>query len=239
MVDNLVQTAHHHTVSSFDQQLTALIDKLIKMGELTTEMLNLSRKALDNPSDEIVLEAKTTDKKINALDFELQQEATKIIALRQPMGVDLRFVISTLKIASSLERMGDLAKSSCRKSVKINPHVSVDIRNDLKEMNALANRMTYAVMNSFRDLNAEKALEVLEQDNEVDALYHKLLSSVQSHIKQNPDAIPAFADIIFSAKNFERIGDHCTKIADLVSYIATGEMNTKKKKAQAPKKDNQ
>jgi len=239
MTDNLVQTAHHHTVASFDQQLTSLIGKLIKMGEITSEMLNLSRKALDKPTEEIILEARTTDKKINALDFELQQEATKIIALRQPLGVDLRFVISTLKIASSLERMGDLAKSSCKKSAKIHPHTSADIKNDLKEMNALANRMTNSVMSALRDLNAEKAQEVLEQDNEVDTLYHKLLSSVQAHIKQNPDSIPAFADIIFSAKNFERIGDHCTKIADLVSYIATGEMNTKKKKTQAPKKDSQ
>jgi phosphate transport system protein len=237
MPENLVQSAHHHTVGSFDQQLNDVIAKILKMGELAGEMLNLSRKALDNPSDEVVQEARTTDKKINALDFELQQEATKIIALRQPMGVDLRFVISTLKVASSLERIGDLAKSTCKKSGKINQHVSPALRSDLKEMNALANRILNAVMVAFRDLDQEKAEAVLKQDDEIDTLYHNLLRNMQTHIKDHPEAIPAFADIIFAAKNFERIGDHCTKLADLAIYIATGQMAGKKKKAQSEPKN--
>mgnify|MGYP000538246326 CR=1 FL=1 len=237
MPDNLVQTAHHHTVSAFDQELTSIIGKILKMGEHVDEMLNLSRKALDNPSDEILETVRATDKKVNALDFELQTDATKIIALRQPMGVDLRFVISTLKIASSMERMGDLVKSTCKKSGKFHSHVSQEIRRDLREMNALTSRMLNATMNAFRDLSAEKANEVLEQDNEVDTLYHKLLNSVQVHIKEHPEAIPAFADIIFTAKNYERMGDHSTKVADLVHYIASGQMMKKKKKAEPLKKD--
>ena len=237
MPDKLVQTAHHHTVSSFDNELTSIIDKIIKMGEHVSEMLNLSRKALDNPNEDILNTVRAIDKKVNALDLELQTDATKIIALRQPLGVDLRFVISTLKIASSMERMGDLAKSSCKKSEKFYPHVSTEIRNDIKEMNALVNRMLNAAMVAFRDLSAEKAIEVREQDNDIDALYSKLLTNVQVHIKDHPEAIPSFADIIFAAKNYERFGDHCSKIADLVHYIATGKMITKQKKAE-PLKDN-
>ncbi len=240
MPDNLVQTAHHHTVSAFDQELTNIIEKILKMGEHVTEMLNLSRKALDNPSEEILETVRSTDKKVNALDLELQTEATKIIALRQPMGVDLRFVISTLKIASSMERMGDLVKSTCKKSGKFHSHVSSEIRRDLREMNALGSRMLTSVMTAFRDLSAEKAINVREQDNEIDTLYSTLLKSVQVHIKEHPEAIPAFADIIFTAKNYERFGDHCSKVADLVHYIASGKMITKQKKAEplADKKDN-
>lgn len=236
MPDKLVQTAHQHTSSAFDQELTSMIDKIIKMGEHISEMLNLSRKALDKPSEEIMANVKATDKKVNALDLELQTEATKTIALRQPMGVDLRFVISTLKIASSMERMGDLAKSSCKKSEKFYSHASAEIRSDLKEMNTLADRMLSSAMTAFRDLSPEKAVNVREQDNEIDNLYSKLLKSVQTHISSHPEAIPSFADIIFAAKNYERFGDHCSKVADLVYYIASGKMATKEKKAK-PLKD--
>ena len=95
--------------------------------------------------------------------------------------------------------------------------------NDLKEMNALATKMVNAVNTAFRELNAKKASAILEQDDAIDNVYHKLLTDIQAHVKEHPELITNFADIIFTAKNLERVGDHCTKIADLVHYIASGE----------------
>ena len=230
MVEHIVQNTHH-IVSAYDSELKEMVTDILAMSEKVLEMMNFSRKALDQATDEIVTDSKALDKEINALDFGLQKKATKLIALRQPMGVDLRFVVSTLKIASSLERMGDLAKSTCKKANKFGNLTTKEVNNDLREMNALATKMLHDVMIAFRDSDLEKASSVMDQDSEVDDVYHQLLRDVQVLVRQNPDAIPAFADIIFSAKNFERIGDHCTKIADLVHYITSGQYVAKAHKA--------
>lgn len=226
----------NHIVSAYDSELKELIADITEMGDKVLGMMNFARKALDNPSDELVADARALDKKINTLDFGLQKKAVKLIALRQPMGVDLRFVVSTLKIASSMERMGDLAKSTCRKAGKFCSVTSGDVNNDLKEMNALATHMLNNVLTAFRDMDVEKANQVFEEDTDLDDTYKKLLKDVQVLVKNNTDAIPAFADIIFAAKNFERIGDHCSKIADHVHYITSGQFVAKTKKAEARKK---
>ncbi len=235
MSENFVKTTHH-IVGAFDNELKELSSKILEMADKVLEMLEFSRRALDTPSDELTQQARELDWIINDLDADLQNRATRIMALRQPMGVDLRFVVSTLKIASSLERMGDLAKASCRKSSRFVTKSSNDVNNDLKEMNAHVTKMLNDVVSAFRDMDISKANEVLEQDNKVDDVYHRLLKDVQIHVEKNPDAIPAFADIIFTAKNLERIGDHCTKLSDHVRYIATGEMVSKTSKKEAKKK---
>ena len=227
-----------HIVSAFDSELKAMVNDVLEMGEKVLGMMEYARKALITPDDNLISEARALDKKINALDFGLQQKATKLIALRQPMGVDLRFVVSVLKIAASMERMGDLAKSTCRKAGRFCSLTSADVNDDLKRMNDLVTTMVKDVIAAFKDFNLAKADEVLEEDNAVDDTYLKLLKDVQVMVKSNPEAIPAFADIIFSAKNFERIGDHATKIADLVHYIATGQFVAKAKKAEARKNKN-
>lgn len=224
-----------HIVSAYDSELKEMVADVLEMGEKVLGMMEFSRTALTTPTDDLVTEARALDKKINALDFGLQKKATKLIALRQPMGVDLRFVVSVLKIASSMERMGDLAKSTCRKAGKFCSVASAEVNNDLAQMNKLVTEMLTHVIDAFRDMSADKANIVLDEDTAVDDTYHQLLKDVQVLVKNNPEAIPAFADIIFAAKNFERIGDHCTKIADLVHYIISGQYVAKAKKAEARK----
>lgn len=224
-----------HIMGAYDSELKEMISEVSIMGEKVLGMMEFSRKALTNPSDELVTEARTLDKEINALDFGLQKKATKLIALRQPMGVDLRFVVSVLKIASSMERMGDLAKSTCRKAGKFTKLTSSEVNADLAQMNTLVTEMLIHALDAFRDMSTEKADGVLGEDDAVDDTYKQLLKDVQVLVKNNPEAIPAFADIIFAAKNFERIGDHVTKIADLVHYISTGQYVAKAKKAESLK----
>jgi len=222
-----------HIVSAYDSELKEMVTDVLDMGEKVLGMMKFSRDALTKPSDDLVTEARTLDKKINALDIGLQKKATKLIALRQPMGVDLRFVVSVLKIASSMERMGDLAKSTCRKAEKFTSLTSKEVNHDLEQMNTLVTNMLEHVLTAFRDMNTSIASEVLDEDNAVDDTYKQLLKDVIVLVKNKPDAIPAFADIIFAAKNFERIGDHVSKVADLIHYISSGQYVAKAKKAEA------
>jgi phosphate transport system protein len=231
-----------HIDKSYDSKLKRISADIVKMGEIVLEMLAVVRKSLDSENKQLVEDSRALDRKLNVLDFNVQKEATTVIALRQPMGVDLRFVISVLKISSSLERMGDLAKSSVRKATRFSEAIDSAISRDLKEMLALANTMVTDVISAFRDMSSEKALKVMDQDDAVDDIYHRLLDDVRKHAEKNPKVIPAFADIIFAAKNMERIGDHCTKMADLVHYIDSGERvgkvaNHKKQAAEAKEKE--
>lgn len=211
-----------HIDKSYDSKLKQISGDVVKMGEVVQEILEIVRKSLDSENKSLVEESRAADRKLNILDFNVQKEATTIIALRQPLGADLRFVISVLKISSSLERMGDLAKSSVRKATRFSKDTDVAITKDLKEMLALANKMVTDALTAFRDMSAVKAINVMDQDDEIDDIYHRLLLNVQTHAMKNPSVIPAFADIVFAAKNMERIGDHCAKIADLVHYIDSG-----------------
>lgn len=227
-----------HIDKSYDSKLKQISADIVKMGDVVVEILAVVRKSLDSEDKQLVEDARALDRKLNVLDFNVQKEATSIIALRQPMGADLRFIISVLKISSSLERMGDLAKSSVRKATRFSKDIDSAISKDLKEMLALANKMVTDAIAAFRDMSAEKAVLVMAQDDAIDNIYHTLLNDVRAHAEKNPKVIPAFADIIFAAKNMERIGDHCTKTADLVHYIDTGERvgkeaNHKKQAAEA------
>lgn len=222
MTESTLQNSQHIN-KSFEDSLNDINTTIINMGAMVADLIEFARKSLDKDSVELVKEARTLDKKLNALDFEVQQKATTMIALRQPMGVDLRFLVASLKMSSSLERMGDLAKSSVRKAARFHEIISPEIAADLKEMTALAGKMLGDTMLAFRDMSIEKANDILDQDDDVDDLYHDLLKDVEKHIAKNKDMIPHFADIIFAAKNMERLGDHCTKLADLVHYISSGE----------------
>lgn len=219
-----------HIMSAFDSELKEMAADVLAMGEKVLNMMKFSRDALTNPTDDLIAEARALDKTINALDFGLQKKATKMIALRQPMGIDLRYVVSILKIAASMERMGDLAKSTCRKAGRFTKLTSKDVNADLDEMNKLVTGMVTDVCAAFKEMNISKADSVLDDDDAVDSTYLKLLKDVEALVKKNPEAIPAFADIIFAAKNFERIGDHCTKIADLIHYVVEGHFVAKERK---------
>ena len=174
MTQPLSQNAQH-TNKSFEENLTDINTTIIKMGDMVAELIEYARKSLDKDSDELVKEARELDKKLNALDFEVQQKATTMIALRQPMGVDLRFLVATLKMTSSLERMGDLAKSSVRKAARFHEIISPEIAADLKEMTTLAGKMLGDTMLAFRDMSLEKANDILDQDDDVDDLYLSLI----------------------------------------------------------------
>ncbi len=212
-----------HIDKSYDSKLKAITADVVKMGEIVLDMLAIVRKSLDTADKKLVEESRALDRTLNVLDFNVQKEATVIIALRQPMASDLRFLISVLKISSSMERMGDLAKSSVRKATRFSDVVDNAIMSDLKEILALSNKMVTDSIAAFRDMDAVKAKIVMSQDDEIDDVYHDLLKDVKKHAQKNPDVIDAFADIIFAAKNMERIGDHCAKVADLVYYIDSGE----------------
>lgn len=219
-----------HIVHSYDKDLESITTQLLAMGVLVRKLLTLAETALTTPEENLIEKAKATDKKVNALDAQIEREAITILALRQPMAIDLRFAVSALKIAVILERMGDLAKNSVKRSVKITTPASDIILSSTHQMIEIITEMLNSALEAFQQKDALKAHKVVMRDGEVDAIYRKLMDATQTEMMENPSAIPCSLQYIFAIKNLERIGDYVTKTAKIVDYLVSGERTSKPSK---------
>lgn len=218
-----------HTVQAFDKDLKNIVATISKMGDKALDMLDICNQQIVKPKKsktegkEIAESAKKQDRQINKLDFEVQEMATQLIALRQPMGVDLRYATAAMRIANSIERIGDLAKSVASRVAGSVSELDKDIQKQLVELTAKSVEMVEKAIDSFKKRNTELAEEVIELDDVVDDIYMQLTVEVQSQMVQNSKQVKPLSQILFVVKNFERIGDHATTIADSVLYISSGE----------------
>jgi phosphate transport system protein len=216
-----------HTVHSYDEELTSITRSISDMGHLVQEMLRLAESALKDTSINLVDTARTTDKKINAYDAEIEHQSVKILALRQPMAVDLRLVSSALKIAVIMERMGDLAKNTVKRASRITSPIPDPILADISKMADIIFVMLSEVLIAFQKTDSAKANEVVIRDYEVDDIYRGLMQTLQNTMMAAPDTVPSVIQLIFAVKNIERIGDYVTKTAKIVHYIVSGERAAK------------
>lgn len=226
-----------HTLSSYDKQLTELTDSVLRMGRNVKEMVDFAWEALTGRQEQTTELAIRADKDINRLDQEIEQQAAVIFALQNPMAVDLRFVMSTLKITSALERAADLAKNTAKRSLKMGDYMPQETLETLKQMVALITSMLEDAVTAVTTRNEEKALSVWKRDDDADDFYHQVVSQMQQVMQTNPDQIANCMHYIHVAKNFERIADHATSIARTVHYITSGQPATKKV-LKAANKDN-
>lgn len=212
-----------HIVHSYDRKLDLIASQVVEMGQQVSELLQMAGKALETRDKVLVEEAKAMDKKVNAFDVQIEQEATAVIALRQPMAIDLRLSVSALKIAVIMERMGDLAKGAVKRAVRITDPVAETSLHHVSQMVTIIGAMLEEVLVAFQQKDEAKAQEVVMRDGEVDLIYRQVMQDIQAEMIANPAAIPSYMQYIFAIKNIERIGDYVTKTAKIVHYIVTGE----------------
>jgi len=162
------------------------------------------------------------DKRIDSLEAEVDKLAIRVIALRAPMADDLREVIAALKIAGVVERIGDYAKNIAKSTDKIEGRKKFEPLTLIPAMAEVAGEMVHDVMTAFAARDAALAREVVERDDKVDAFYNSIFRNLVSHMIENPSSISSAAELLFVARNIERIGDHATNVAEMVHYAATG-----------------
>ncbi len=163
------------------------------------------------------------DKRIDALESEIDKLAVRIIALRAPMADDLREVIAALKIAGVVERIGDYSKNIAKASKEIGPNrKQFEPLTLLPAMADVAAEMVHDVLTAYAARDAELAREVIAADEKVDAFYNSIFRNLVSHMVENPSTISSAAQMLFIARNLERIGDHATNVAEMVHFAATG-----------------
>lgn len=216
-----------HTHSAYDRQIEEINSTLSLMAEKVQGMNTLALEALQTRNANRVEEARATDKQINEMERLIEQRATEVIALRNPMAVDLRFMTSAIKIAGCLERVADLAKHV----VKQVPYVQeLELDEELaamEKMSLAGNEMLSQAIAAFHAHNADAATQVWAQDDVVDELCDQLFVHLSQRIQRTPELNDALLRVMFASKDFERMADYAAKIAKIVHYVASGETPSK------------
>ncbi len=220
--------AHEHTVKAFDEDITRLRGLIAEMGGLAEVSIGEAMNALVRGDREAAKAVVERDKRIDSLEAEIDKLAVRIIALRAPMADDLREVISALKIAGVLERIGDYAKNIAKSTNKVSNRRQFEPLTLIPAMAELASEMVHDVLTAHAARDAELAAEVVARDDKVDAFYESIFRNLVSHMMENPSSISSAAQLLFVARNIERIGDHATNVAEMVYYAATGNYLTDK-----------
>ena len=211
-----------HTVKAFDEDITRLRGLIAEMGGLAETALQDALEAMARGDETLAEKVIAGDKKIDALESEVDKLAVRIIALRAPMADDLREVIAALKIAGVVERIGDYSKNIARRIGQIEDRKRFEPLTLLPAMGELAGEMVHDVLTAYAARDPDLALEVIEADKKVDAFYDSIFRNLVSHMVENPATISRAAQLLFVARNIERIGDHATNVAEMVHFAATG-----------------
>jgi phosphate transport system protein len=206
----------------FTIELEELNNKLLEMAGLVESAINRSVRSLVD-QDRVLAEQVIRDEpKINSMEMEIDGMVTRLLALRQPVAKDLRFLTSALKINTDLERMGDLAQHIAERSLSLMHHPLVKPMVDIPNMATLVQSMLLKCLDAFVQGDEALARSVLLADDEVDRLRDAVYAELLATMQRDPTVVSAAVDLIFVARNLERIGDHATNIAEDVVFLIKG-----------------
>lgn len=212
-----------HTVKSFDMDLDTLGAEVARMGGMVESLLNDSITAIIRRDTALAQSVIERDARVDDSQRNVERRVTRVVALRQPVASDLRETLGAWKIAGDLERIGDLAKNISKRTLVLNQAEPVHLTRSIERMGRLASAHLKQVLDGYAQRNVDLSLGVWYHDEEIDAYYNSLFRELLTYMMEDPRTIGPCAHLLFIAKNIERIGDHCTNIAETVHYLVTGE----------------
>ncbi len=214
--------AEQHTVKAFDNEIGRLRGLISEMGGLAEAAIANAIDALIRHDEDLAQTVVAGDKKIDALEAEVDDLAIRIIALRSPMANDLRDVVAALKIGGVVERIGDYAKNIAKRVGEIERQGKFEPLTLIPSMAEIAQSMVRDVLNAYAARDEQLAIIVIERDEKLDNFYNSIFRNLVTHMMENPATISSAAQLLFVARNLERIGDHATNVGEMVHYAATG-----------------
>jgi phosphate transport system protein len=212
-----------HISRQFNEDLGEVRGKVLQMGGLVEDQFARAIQALLNNDNELALEVIDNDVRVNALEVEIDEECTRIVARRQPAASDLRLVMAVIKTITDLERIGDEVKRVA-KMVKeeLDGALDEEIRQELEHMAELVKAMLHGVLDAFARTDVDAALAVAKADDKVDIKYQVITRQLMTHMAQDPGQIPTVLNVLWAARAMERMGDRCQNIAEYVIYLVMG-----------------
>ena len=215
--------ADNHIVSSFDDDLNELADKLAEMGGLCEKLVGEAVDALIRRDIPLARRVIDWDRQIDRLQHDIEERAILTIAKRAPVAIDLRQVVAALRVANDLERIGDLAKNIAKRVVALDGAFQPPkLAGGVAHIADLTLTQLKEVLDAYTRRDEKRALDVWNQDGEIDALYNSLFRELLTYMMEDPRNIGFCAHLLFCAKNIERIGDHATNVAETVYYVVHG-----------------
>ncbi len=213
-----------HTVSAFDSELNALKQHIAEMGGIAEKMVSDSMLAMARRDLDLAASVREADLKLDTFQRDIEEQAILLIARRQPMAVDLREIVAAIRIASDLERVGDLAKNIAKRVMVMENNIQLpNAAVALTHLSRAVLTQLKLVLDSYSSRAESEAVGVWLRDTEVDALYTSIFRQLLTYMMEDPRNITYSTHLLFSAKNLERIGDHATNIAETVHYLVTGQ----------------
>lgn len=212
-----------HIASAFDRDLEAIQAQIMKMGGLVENAILEAAISLETRDEERAEAVRKSDNAIDALEELINEEAARVIALRAPTAIDLRVVLSVIKVSANLERIGDYAKNLAKRTGVLSQMEPVNgSAGALRRMAKEVEGMLKDALDAYVARDADLAQDVIDRDIQVDQMYNALFREFLTFMMEDPTNITACMHLHFIAKNIERMGDHVTSIAEQVVYLVTG-----------------
>jgi phosphate transport system protein len=212
-----------HTVKAFSEELATLGQKIAAVGGLAERELADAVASIERRDLALAERTVRADLVIDEACREIESQAILMIARRQPVASDLREIIVAVKIATDLERVGDLAKNIARRAERIIDNHPQRAMSGFVRMSRQAMQQIKDVLDAYSSRDTKKALAVWRSDEEIDSIYNSLFRELLTYMMEDPRNIGSCTHLLFGAKNIERIGDHATNIAEDVYYLVEGE----------------
>jgi phosphate transport system protein len=206
----------------FDEELKTLKEKLLEMAGRTEESIAIAIKGLKDRKEELAQEVLKKEEAINLIEIEIDELCMRLLALRQPMASDLRFITSAMKIGSELERIGDQAVNIAERTLEMLKYPLLKPLIDIPRMATLAQNMVRDSINAFVNRDEKLARNICERDDEVDSLNDQVFRELLTYMIEDPSTITRAVDLILVGRHLERIADHATNISEDVIYLVKG-----------------
>ncbi|QCE35100.1 phosphate signaling complex protein PhoU [Acetobacteraceae bacterium] len=211
-----------HIVKSYQQELDYLRTLMADMGKQVDQQFDLAMRAILDGDNEAANEATAMDRDVDEMEREVESLAIRLLALRSPFGADLRETIAALKITDGLERMGDYAASIARRSRSVGETKGKISLSGLRSMGSLVQENLRMMIHAMKTQDTNEALALWHADDAVDESYTTFFRELVTYMIEEPRNIRPCTELLFIAKNLERIGDHASNIAERIFYAATG-----------------
>lgn len=211
-----------HTDREYEAELDRLKEQVLLMGARTEEMLAQAMRAFTERDAELARQTMRIDRQIDQLELDIDQLGLTILARRQPVASDLRFITTTMKLVTDLERIGDLNVNVCERVVELTTEPPLAATTSIARMAESTHAMLHDALDAFVAGNTAQAEEVIERDNAVDAYYAQLFPELLQVMMKDPGAVFRATRLQSIAKYLERIADHSTNIAEMVVFMVRG-----------------
>ena len=211
-----------HTNSRYEQELSELRETLLRMGELVCNQIDDAIQCLFAGDADGAAAIAARDAEVNRLDSEIDESCVQILALNQPTAIDLRMILASLKITTDLERIGDQAVNICARPSSSAGRVAFGVDAEIERMTTIAREMVKNSLRAFEHSDTALAKSVIETDDQIDALHHRVLNQLLNSMVDEPAGIGQGTTLLFVSRSLEKIADHATAVAESVVFMVEG-----------------